>query len=514
MTAVSHDPQQQRLPAIRFGRRSRAVAQGCLLVSVLLICNFAVARFCPTAWDLTGNRAFTLSPQTRDVLAKLSQPVEITVLTGREVHNIEERSFRQSLGMLRELLELYRKSHTGLTVRELEPQENALARQLLEQYPYVAAPAVVIVSGQGDAARHEVLHARDLVNIRATPTGQTAAVDFLGEQAITAALSRLSSGKQQSVIYYLTGHGELDPAKNDPRSPRGMGTLASRLRMLDCELRPLDLQTAQRVPSDADLILLAGPEQPFSANEADALGVYLKHGGKALLLFDAVHDPLQQKNLPNGLEELLAEFGVLLGDDRVITRGFTGQLDAASPALPAAGEHPLVRALPVTPLTLFECRSVRILSSTKHLKTNAFPLLVSRAFPQAWAEGDPNPRHAPQPGGPNDLEGPVAMALAVEGQSSGTPQPVLVVVGDAEFASNRALSEGAGRTSYRFLLSAVSWLRGKKDVLADIPPQRHEPYQLSGTQDEHRGMVWKSTLLLCVLVITCGATVWTSRSSG
>jgi hypothetical protein len=87
-------------------------------------------------------------------------------------------------------------------------------------------------------------------------------------------------------------------------------------------------------------------------------------------------------------------------------------------------------------------------------------------------------------------------------------------VGDAEFVSNRVLSESAGRTNSSFVVSCVNWLRGRRELLEDIAPRRRESYRLAGSPEDHRGIVWKSSLVLWSLIVTVGATVWTARRRG
>ena len=206
---------------------------------------------------------------------------------------------------------------------------------------------------------------------------------------------------------------------------------------------------------------------------------------------------------------MLADYGVLVGTDRVVTRGYTGQMHAASPALPAAAGHPLARSLPAAALTLYECRSVRLLASVRQNQTQAAPLLISHPWPRAWAQ---DAADGTSSAGNATLRGPVSMAVAVERRS--TAQPVLVVAGDGEFAGNRALALPAGRLSYGLLVASVNWLRGRKELLADIPPLRHEPYQLAGDPADHRTLVWTSSLLLCAAIVTAGTTIWTVRRTG
>ncbi len=484
----------------------------------------ALNAFCiyalPHQIDLTRRGNYTLAPQTRNLLAALRAPVELTVLAPHVPKTALEHSFRNAAEMFRDLIDNCRRVQPLVHVQELDPTESAQARELQKQYPDLLPPCVLITFGSGQAAGHEVLYARDLAEFHAGDAARPAQVEFFGEQALTAALARLTAGTKQALIYVALGHGELALDDADPESRRGMGSLASLLRELDCELKPLDLSAVARVPYDASLVIVPGGEKAWSQPEAEKLGKYLRQGGKALVLVELNFDsPLPDRahtHVPArlGLEEPLAEFGVAVGDDRVVTRGFTGQIEAASLALPAGGDHPLVRSLPQAPLTLLECRSLTSSVSVRQVSTSVVPLLVSNAAPRAWAEGDLDSRRPPQRGGSNDLDGPVPMAVAVERRDEAGTEPVLVVVGDSEFLSNRVLAGSAGRVNSNFALSCINWLRGRRELLGDIPPRRHEGYRLSGSPDELRGLVWKSNLALCALIATAGVTVWTTRRIG
>jgi len=478
----------------------------------------AINLFCvyglPSQIDLTRQGTFSLAPQTGNLLVALRAPLEVTILAPKSPKTAGEHNFQNAAVLFRDLLETCRRRQPLIQLQELDPQEDAEARQLQQQFPDVAPPCVLITYRPSGGHGHEILYARDLAEFRAGNDRRLAAIDFVGEQALAAAMARLTAGKKQAILYVTTGHGELALEDAVPESRRGLGLLASRLRELDCELRPLELAAEPRVPYDASLVVVAGGQAAWTESEAEKLGQYLRNGGKAMILVDLTYDKSDRRPVPFGLEEVLSEFGVAVGNDRVITRGFAGQIEVASPALPASGDHPLVRSLPQSPVTLFECRSLWSSTGLKQLPTKVVPLLVSHAAPRAWADGDFTPGRAPEPGGKNDADGPVAMALAVEHRHEGDAQPALVVVGDAEFISNRVLSEPAGRVNSSFVLSSLNWLRGRRELLGDIPPRRHEGHRLAGSPEDQRGIVWKSSLVLWSLIVTAGATVWTSRRRG
>jgi hypothetical protein len=488
----------------------RFVTFAIALVIFNLLCRFLL----PAQIDLTHRRAFTLSPQTHNLLASFTSPIDVVLLAPKATRTVGEQNFQSAALLFRELLEMCRRAQPLLRVRELDPTDSAEAQNWQQQFPDMVPPCVLVTLESGPTVGHEVLTARDLAEFHPGDAKQDVQVEFFGEQTLTAALARLAAGKKQARLYVTTGHGELAIDDSDPESRRGLGILAQMLRQLDCRIELLDLADAPHVPHDASLVVVAGGERPWNAAEAEKLEKYLRQGGRALVLVDFHYDSRLKRPSPSGLEELCSRFGVTIGNDRVVTRNFAGQVETASPALPAVGDHPLVRSMSQAPVTLFECRSLRLSTDVRHWPGKVVPVLVSHAAPRSWADGEFGRVGAPEPGGPNDVDGPVAMALAVERQQERDVAPVLVIAGNASFVSNRMLSSPAGRVNASFALSCVNWLRGRRELMGDIPPQRHEGYRLTGSPDDHRGLVWKSTLLLCALIATGGVTVWTNRRMG
>ncbi|MFN0052123.1 MAG: Gldg family protein [Planctomycetales bacterium] len=498
----------------RAGSGTRWRREGLWLLAMVAIANALAAAWLPEQVDVTHQRLHTLATQTQNLLAHLPGSVKITLLSPREPRSAADKAFAQTVPLFRELVAHYRREQPRIELRELDPLSHDEARRLLQQYPDVTPPCVVVQHDSGEGERHEVLHARDLMAMADAGPNQPPRVRFFGEQALTGALARLAGGRMQTVAYVLTGHGEYSLGNDDPSSRRHLGVLAEHWKRLDIELRPLDLASQRRVPADADLVLLAGGEQPLAPDELEALRRYFKHGGRGLVLCDLHYDPRTGGVIRTGVESLLEEFGVRLGSDRVVMRGVTGRFDSAAPAMPAAGEHPLLGSMPTASVMLYECRSVRPLKGVSASSLRAFPLLVSHPAPLAWADGDLSAEGEPDTEGDQDLPGPVAMAVAVERRRGSQYEPVLAVVGDAELINNHSLSGPNGRSAEGFALACVNWLRGRRELLGDIPPRESDRPRLSGTPQEQRGLVWKSSLFLSALLASAGATVWMRRRVG
>lgn len=491
-----------------------------LLITVACAAGLAaanlIAAWClPERWDLTRQGNYTLSIETRQLLQNLEAPVEITILASPRVRIVADREVVVARALLEDLLEQYRRRSERVTIREIDPASGAEGRQLQQQYPDATAPCLVITYGKDDSQRHEVLSLRELLRVRSGTEQQAGRIEFLGEQAITASLKRISVGRKQTIVYVLEGHGGLSLSRTDPATSSGLSRLAARLHEVDCELRPLDLRESD-IPKDADLLLLAGLDLPFLSEELQKVGSWLANGGRALLLFDLMFDPVTKQVQKSGWEELLEEYDLEIGNDCVQSRSFSGRIERASLGQPTADNHQLVRALPTSPITLFGCRTVRQMNSVRQRPVSLTALLASYKAPHSWAAVDIRSGSPDRPMGPKDIPGPVSMAFAVERLAGigGASRPVMVVVGDSEFASNMALADPASQPGFQFILSSINWLRGRHDLMADIKPHVRSAYRLPGDEVAHRRLVWLPMLFLVATFTTAGTTVWLIRRNG
>src|SRR5260221_5010313 len=135
-------------------------------IAVIAAFNLFAIYGLPAQIDLTGHGTYTLAPQPCRLLAALRTPLEITVLARGVARTAGERNFAQAAVFFRELVERCRRAQPLVHLHELDPQESAAARQLVQQCPDAAPPCVVITYGPPDGAFHEVLYARDMAEIR------------------------------------------------------------------------------------------------------------------------------------------------------------------------------------------------------------------------------------------------------------------------------------------------------------------------------------------------------------
>ena len=108
---------------------------------------------------------------------------------------------------------------------------------------------------------------------------------------VQQALLRLS--RERRYAYMTTGHGELNGSSRAQASGAGdsadpVGALRRMLELLNYEVRDIGLQRGlgERIPDDAAMVLVLGPERPFLEHEAQALTEYMDRGGSTLFALE------------------------------------------------------------------------------------------------------------------------------------------------------------------------------------------------------------------------------------
>jgi hypothetical protein len=439
-------------------------------LALAVLANVAVARNYKR-WDLTSARLYSLSEPTRETLRSLQEPVQIHVLA----------SASDPLQVsIRHLLEAYRSETSRLEVRYLDPDRKpAEFLEFKQRYNLqvgrtedgrVVADAILVVV-KGD--RRWFLTHSDLVDLSEENEGR--ARPRL-EQGLTLAIRNVLGGERQRVCF-SKGHGELSP---DEQGPRGLGELRHRLErnnldttVVDTSL--VDLTNEKNQPwKGCSLVLVAGPQSPFSAPEARALQAHFEGGGSLFLLLNPMLDGDRKRVIPSGLEPVLARGGIEAHGDVVFEQdklarlpGSFGETFLAQPRV-----HPVTEAL----VKLERPRLLLILAQTlgrvPSSSVQPTDLLVTSkdAFSMAdflsWASDQGPPEKRP---GDRSGELPVAMAAELPKLGDKDPRgPRLLVLGSAAIVQGQVWQDPSLRPSAYFVESAVSWLTSRPQ-LVDVP---------------------------------------------
>jgi len=366
--------------------------------------------------DFTPTRSFSLSDVSRKVLALLTDPIQATAFTSRD-----------DAGKVTDLMRLFHGAAPNFQFEVLD----------LDRSPGRARQAGVTRYGKAE------LRYRD----------RRIVVDAEREQSVSAGLTLLLRGRATRVAF-LQGHGER--AIDDVSAPIGYGLLRQALVNESYEVGALNLMQDGDVPSDVDLVIVAGPKNDLLENETAALDRYLAAGGHVALWIDPV--PLAN------LVRFAARHGIDSPLDIVVDR--SNQLLGSDPftvSIPTYLQHPIT-ASASTPALFAVARSVVANESF----TGAKAASVAASYPDAWATRDfERATHADQPPRPEeDTKGPVPV-VAASSWSTENGEARLVVAGDSDFAANSFLDLLGNRD---LALNAIGWSVSAGELVAARPP--------------------------------------------
>ena len=428
-------------------------------------------------WDLTANKQFSLSDQSRNYLAKLDAPLNVHV-------------FAQDVAFtgFRDRLKEYEYASKQVKTEYVDPDRNPAAAQQykVEQY------GTIVFEYKGRSER---------------VTADT-------EQDITNAIIKVVSG-QQKKVYFTDGHGEKDTASSERD---GYATIVQALGRENYTTEKLVLAQKGAVPDDATVVVIAGPKNDFFPPEIDALKQYLAKNGKLLLLIDP---PSRVDSPPlTSLIALAHDWGIEVGNDVVVDVSGMGQLFGASEAVPVAASYPphkiteRFRVMTAYPLS----RSAAPVEGGVNGHT-AQPLV--NTSDRSWAESDvqallTSKKIALDPG--KDKPGPITLASAVSaagadpakpGDKPDAPKPEtrVVVFGDSDFASNSVLGIEGNRDIF---MNAVGWLSQQENLIS-VRAKEPEDRRLTLTATQQNNLTWLSVLIVPAVIFGSGVYSWWRR---
>jgi hypothetical protein len=518
--APSRPPHRER-PARAWVENLVAAPAVVLLALVLFgLVNYLAARHY-RRFDWTRHRLFTLSPRSREVVRGLRAPLDLYVLLGPREPQYSDVS---------ELVERYAAESPQLHVHTLDPDRQRdrfleLSRRLglrvgrTNTADVASEAAIVLVRGD----RHWEIGRDKLSGLGDEGAGDESAGERVAsaqvtvERAITQGIARIDRN-DASKVCFATGHGELPLQGGDD----SMSTLATELQHDNVTTQPVEVRGASTVPSDCDALVIAGPRQAFTPDEAEIVTRYLRAGGNVLMLLDPLF--VERRFAPTGLEPVARLGGIEL-TQTVVVEGDPGhQIPETLPATFTAGEfgdHPITRALRGT--------DARVLVTTARALRRApgagvVPESLLRTTGSAW--GETGTLDAVRDGAlrrdGDDISGPVDLAMAaqvpdVQSRAGGRTREAagrMVVVGYSHLATNEALSLGfqARFVNGYVVVASLGWLTARRE-LVEIPARPASAAALTVSTEDMKHILLYTILLVPLAAALVGVAVWRARKA-
>jgi len=471
-----------------------------LALCVLLMVNYLSFRY-HTRWDFSWESYYRLSDRTTKLIESLEGDVSVLVFfrRGDALYND-----------VRRLLKEYeyaadRNPEFTLGIEFIDPERDVVrTRELAEEYG-LAESSVVVFECEG---RRKHVRAADIIDQQLQMVGEGRAVRkivaFRGELVFSSAIQNVTQATRPTV-YFLTGHGER-AIEEYGNTSGGYSRLAGMLLRDNMVAHSLFLAESGRVPDDCSALVIAGPRRRVSEAESVMIARYLEGGGRLMFLLDGCSD--------TGLDALAEKWGVKIGRDMVC--GMTLKDAPGSLVVRHYGKHSITENMRGLGIVLYQPCSVETsdaAGTSPDAPDRPRVTLLAANAESGFLNADPD-ENPPRFDKDVDRPGQASVAVAVErGAVKGIEEEIkptkLVVIGDAEFVSNLALTKGMGGNR-DFFMCALNWLVEREAMMA-IAPKPPDELRL----DMDRRQVSRAFLTVVFaspgVAAVLGILVWLSR---
>ena len=343
--------------------------------------------------------------------------------------------------------------------------------------------------------------------------GRQEVVGYESEEKITNALLRVISDEVKT-IYFLKGHGEKG-LQDDQKT--GYKSAREAIETETYEVRELLLVNEERVPEDATILVIAGPQKDFLPAELEKIRRYIEGGGSVLFLLDPLLAPEISKHLE--------VYGFKIGNDIIIDK--QSKMLGANYLTPVVMEynqkHMIGRDFSF--VTFFPvARSIEVQEEPARGKYN-----LAKTGSSSWAKSKGKLDEEEITFDPaEDQRGPINLAAVsvikvTDGENSplaevdnqgdsAAPTPEtdleegvnrwgrIIVVGDSDFAANAYLNLMGNKD---FFLNTIGWL-AEETALVSVRKKPTELTPLTLTDTQSNLVFWICVVLAPTLMLALG----------
>jgi len=430
-----------------------------LFITLLAVLAWLSNRY-PVTFDMSANQRNSLSQETSRLLENVDYPLQVTLF-------VKPQNNRKSL--LETLFERYRQLQPNIRFQSLNPD---LHPDLLRAHD-IRFDGEVLLEYQGRSEK----------------------ISQISETNVSNAIQRLLRQGDRWLVF-LQGHGERNPygeANHD------YSQYATQLAGKGISVETLNLTQTRNLPDNTDVLVLASPKVALLPGEITMLSDYIEEGGNFLWFADP-------EQALDGLEELGESFatgfvpgiivdpnGQLLGLERV---DFT-----------VVGEyprHPVTRNL--NSLSLFpQAQGLEFYGDDRWQRQN---FLQTDA--RSWSETGPLQGEIFPGDNDDETSGPLTIGMSLARQLERDGQQFeqrVIIVGDADFLSNRYLANG---NNLDIGINLINWL-SHDDRLISISPRPAPDTRLELSSQQQLAIAIFFLLALPLGLLACGLRIWLKR---
>lgn len=463
---------------VRYGLNS--VVMSAIVFAIVVILNLIAVNH-DQKLDVTRNKLNTLSDQSIKIVKGLTQDVKLRAFVNPQQKTEFDAVFDKYA---------YYSKHIQKDFIDVDRDPLVVRRMEIKQ------PGTIIVESATRSSKIDNLTGTD---------------DPKMEEKITNAIIQVVKGDKKK-IYFVNGHGERLIGDT---SAEGYSGMRDALGVGRFNIEEINLVEKDKIPADAEIVIIPGPKKDFMTHEIASLENYVKQGGKLFVMME----PDSSK----ALQPFLAKYGVAWKDKRaVVERNNLQQLAKGNPLTPIVvsydGSHDITRD--IKQMSIFAITTPVEKADKVPEGMTATPLFfTSKASQESNVEGNRLNLNDK-----TDRKGPLSLAVAIVGHGSKAgaekkdekkegeaadkgPEFRMIVVGDSDFGNNQLRGFGANSDLFQNMLS---WLAKEEDLIS-IRPKPTDESTLDVTEQRMRVITLASCIFMPFAMLLSGIAVWLRR---
>lgn len=428
-----------------------------------------------TSFDVTSNKLYTITDQTKEMLAGLQEDINLYVISAESSVDTN----------LQETLNCYESESEHVKVSYVDPLVNP---KFASQYTTgnLTQNSIIVESDK----RYKVISYNDLYETEIDYTTYSQSITgYDAEGQITSAISYCTSDDMPK-IYMIAGHNEytLDSG------------FTTAIEKENIEYETISLMDYDTIPEDAECIVIHAPETDFSADDADKVIAYLNNGGKALITTEYVGN-----SLPN-FERIMENFGLSIQQGYVVDSNAGNYYQTPIYLLPnveyadetsgLTGSYTYVFAPYAQGIAVPESDTDDI-TYTKLLTGSDSSIVKKNVQSTSTFEKEEG-----------DLDGPVCIGVKAE-KTLDSGSATLYLFSCAQLFTDNADSAVSGNN--KVLFSNIMSTVANHEVSVSIPVKSYDVENLTASSSDMYLFETIVVVLVPLALIICGLVIWLKR---
>ena len=463
-----------------------SVAMAILAVAVAVVVNLIASNY-DVKKDLTKNKLHTLSDQSVKIVKGLANPVVIKGFVAPNQMQEWDAVFNKYTYVSPKIKREFVDADKDPTV--------------VQRYSIKQLGTIIVESGERNT-RVENLFGPE---------------DPKVEEKLTNAIIGVSKGEKKKV-YWVSGHGERLISDT---GREGYSEMKETMENSRFKIEELVLVDKDKIPADAEVVVVAGPKSDFMEHELKLVEGYLKSGGKVFFMVE----PLSTASV----RPLLSKFGAEWKPKKtVLETNRLQQLAGGNPLTPIvrsySKSHEITQEaqqVSIFPIASPVEKGTKIPSDYKvESLFSTSPQSLEVEFTGTNVKIDEK----------SDRKGPLSLGVAISGKSASEkkeppksekkpeakaeekeekkdPEFRLVVVGDADFGSNGVKKFGINADLFQ---NMMSWLAKEEDLIS-IRPKPTDTSEFEITEARFRVIYLASVWFMPMIMLFSGLGMWFYR---